>query len=131
MQPQVILTMRRPLLTVSDILSWADDHHSTTGRWPKYTDGPVPGNHSDNWRSIDDALRYGLRGMPGGSSLAQILAEHRDVRNVRSLPPLAEKLILAWSDAFHHRHGAWPTADSGPIVDAPGEVWQNVDMALR
>jgi hypothetical protein len=29
----------------------------------------------EKWRNIDNALRYGLRGLPGGSSLAKLLAE--------------------------------------------------------
>jgi hypothetical protein len=37
--------------------------------------GPVSAGYvGDNWRRIDNALRYGLRGLPGGSSLAQFRA---------------------------------------------------------
>ena len=35
------------------------------------------------------ALDLGLRGLPGGSSLAQLLAEKRGVRNMMALPDLS------------------------------------------
>jgi len=59
------------------------------------TGGPVEaGPLGTTWRQIDNALRLGLRGLPGGSSLAQLLAHRRGYRNVRALPPLTEELIL-------------------------------------
>jgi hypothetical protein len=39
--------------------------------------------------------------------------------------------ILAWADAHHARTGRWPTSASGPVADAPGERWRNIDGALR
>jgi hypothetical protein len=30
----------------------------------------------------------------------------------------------------HRRTGKWPSAESGPIVDAPGETWKGLQMAL-
>jgi hypothetical protein len=71
---------RRPLLTVKQILEWADAYHQRTGRWPKQTSRPVYGAIGETWTAIYLALRNGNRGLPGGSSLAQLLAEHRGVR---------------------------------------------------
>jgi hypothetical protein len=51
-------------------------------------------NLNENWRKIDHALCYGLRGLPGGSSLARFLAEHRGARNAKALPPLTEEQLL-------------------------------------
>jgi len=40
--------------------------------------------------------------------------------------------ICAWAEAFARRTlGSWPTANSGPVVEAPGETWKALDMALR
>jgi hypothetical protein len=73
------------------ILKWADAHLLRTGALPTMWDGPVrDGILGDNWRKVDNALRYGLRGLPGGSSLAALLAQHRGHRNIHSLPPLTE-----------------------------------------
>ncbi len=93
--------------------------------------GVVPDSGGEKWRNIDAALRYGLRGLPGGSSLARLLAEHRGVRNLMQLPPLTEEQILAWADAHYQRTGAWPTGKSGPVSEAPGETWRGVQMALH
>jgi hypothetical protein len=75
-------------------------------------------------------LRTGFRGLPGGSSLARLLAEHRAVRNKSCLPELTEEVIVAWAAAPHERTGQWPSEASGPIADAPGETWKAVNLAL-
>ena len=48
-----------------------------------------------------------------------------------SRPHLTVKQILAWADAHHARTGEWPAYKSGPVPEAPGEVWTNIDSALR
>jgi hypothetical protein len=81
-------------------------------------------------RNIDNALRYGLRGLKGGLSLAQLLDAERGVRNKQDLPPLTERQILAWAHAHRARTGRWPSAESGVIVDAPDETWKAIHLAL-
>jgi hypothetical protein len=49
----------------------------------------------------------------------------------RHKPPLSIEQILAWADAHHARTGQWPTARSGPVPEAPGEVWDTIDGALH
>jgi hypothetical protein len=44
--------------------------------------------------------------------------------------PLTEEQVLAWADAYHARTGRWPTAASGPVEGAPGEVWGHINAAL-
>jgi hypothetical protein len=45
-------------------------------------------------------------------------------------PDLTEKKVLAWADAYHDRTSDWPSFDSGPIPEAPGETWFTVAEAL-
>jgi hypothetical protein len=116
---------------VALVLAWADDFHRRTGRWPITTDGRAPLDLNEQWLNIDQALRLGLRGLPGGDNLARLLARERGVRNVHALPPLTEAVILRWAEAHHRRAGKWPGEDSGPVPDAPGEDWCNVNAALR
>src|SRR6516162_6919172 len=116
----------RPQITAAQILAWADAHHRRTGRWP-VTAGPL----GLTWRALDNALRLGFRGLEGGSSLAQLLAAYRHVRNLCQLPRLSRQQILAWADAHQKRTGAWPTAHSKPVAGAPGEMWRALDSALR
>ena len=75
-------------------------------------------------------LRGGLRGFPGGSTLPELLVEHRGMRSVGYAPSLSVPMILAWADAFRARNGRWPSADSGPVADAPGETWCAINAAL-
>src|SRR5947209_12526863 len=105
-----------PPLTVAEVLTWADAHKDRTGSWPIAVCEPIPeAPLGTNWRQVDNALRIGLRGLAGGSSLAQLLAEHRGYRNIMKLPRLSVALILRWADAWHRRTGEWPLIWSGPI----------------
>jgi hypothetical protein len=83
---------------------------------------------------VDNALRLGLRGLPGGPSLARLLSHERGVRGVHNpsdLPRLTAEQVLAWADDHHGRAGSWPTAACGPVAGAPEENWRNIDTALR
>jgi superfamily II DNA or RNA helicase len=117
-------------LTIEQILDWADEHHRRTEQWPTVQSGEVVGEASMNWRSIDKALRHGNRGLGGDSSLAQLMAELRGVRNKKGLPNLNIAQILKWADAHHQCTGKWPSANSGSVADALGEKWGNIHSAL-
>lgn len=103
-----------PHLTVPQVLLWADAYHSRTGAWPqpKKRPGGIPGTNGETWLAVDSALRVGLRGLLGGSSLPQ---------------------VLVWADAHHAAHGEWPTCryPQQAIPGMEGERWFNVDQALR
>lgn len=122
---------RKPPLYIKHILAWADEHLAETGRWPMKDSGRVRGDHDERWSSIDMALRAGARGLPGGDSLARVLARYRGVRNRKALPPYSLKQILNWADAHRGRRGQWPMKTSGPIDAASGETWMAVEVALR
>jgi hypothetical protein len=122
---------RPPPLTEGVILKWADAFHERTGSWPTAKSGPIPDAPGETWTAVQMALRFGRRSLPGGSSLALLLAEKRGVRNRLSLPNLSIAQILCWADAFHERTGNWPGMESGPIPEAPGETWTAVNHALR
>jgi hypothetical protein len=122
---------RAPKLTVEQILAWADAHHAAHGRWPRIEEGAVDGVPRDTWNAIHMALTKGRRGLPGGSSLARLLAQHRGYRYKHAAPALTHQQILAWADAYHAVHGRWPTANSGPITAAPGETWKGITVALQ
>src|SRR5262249_22496724 len=120
-----------PDLSIEQILGWADAHRARTGRWPLRGSGPILGAPGETWMAVQDALGKGNRGLPGGSSLSSLLAQHRGARNHLALPRLTVELILAWADAHHARTGSWPRETSGPVVGAPGEMWSGVDIALE
>jgi pyrroloquinoline quinone (PQQ) biosynthesis protein C len=125
--------MDLPCLTVEQILAWADDHHQRTGNWPTPNSGPIAGaDQGQTWLSVHSALHRGLRGLPGGASLPQLLARKRGVRNIKDLPSLTVEQILAWADDHHQRTGQWPSRRSGPVLGADqGQTWESVHQALR
>jgi hypothetical protein len=120
-----------PVLTVSRILAWADHHHRRTGRWPRASSGGVLAQPGEDWEQVDRALRNGKRGLRGRSSLARLLAQRRGVRNQCALPPLTEDQIVAWAQAYRRRTGRWPAHRREEVEEAPGELWSNLDGALR
>ena len=119
-----------PTLTESQILAWADAHHAQTGEWPIKFSGPVAGVRGESWNAVDHSLRISRRGLPGGSSLAQLLEVQRGVRNVQAVPDLTVEEVLGWADEYHAKNGAWPTRDSGPVPGTAGETWSAVAQAL-
>lgn len=122
---------KRPPLTIKQILAWADAHHEHTGQLPQIESGPVLDAPGETWQASQNALYGGCRGLPGGSSLAQLLAKERKVSSKASPPPLTETQILRWAEAHHRRTGKWPGLRSGAVEEAPGETWKNLNQALR
>jgi hypothetical protein len=80
---------------------------------------------------VNAALHLGRRGLPGGDSLPLLLADERGRRHRNYLSRLRVNDILAWADAHRRRTGAWPTGESGPVADAPGETWNGIDLSLE
>jgi hypothetical protein len=124
------MPVRRPL-TVERILAWCDEYRARTGRWPSRNSGPVQGAPGENWNAIDQALADGRRGLSGGSSLARLLAQCRGHRTGSPAGTLTVAQVLAWADLHFRRTGRWPTAASGPVLDAPGEHWRAINSSLR
>lgn len=118
-------------LSESNILHWADRHRRETGDWPTRSSGVVLGQPLEKWGSIHACLVKGLRGLPGGVTLAGLLSKHRGRRSRAHLPPLTETRILKCADAYNRNTGEWPTLESGSTRELRGDDWAAVDRALR
>lgn len=129
--PTKIKYVRKPPLSVDQILAWAKAHHEDTGRWPHAKSGTIAKATGENWAQLNKALRNGYRGFPGGSSLSALLGEHFGIRRRRSLPALTIKQVLAWMREHHRLTGQWPNTTSGAVQSAPSENWRTIDNALR
>src|SRR5207248_10945942 len=87
-------------LTVEQILAWADAYRAEHGTWPSV--GPstaaeaVAGAPGESWKAINHALALGLRGLPGDSSLAELMAEHRGAPPPDMRPQTLAQKIWAW-----------------------------------
>lgn len=79
--------VRRCNLSIDQILAWADAHCRRMSRWPTRQSGPILDTPTETWCAVNAALRDGLRGLPGGSSLACLLKEHRRCAARRGRPP--------------------------------------------
>lgn len=119
-----------PRLNVRKVLHWADAYRKRIGRWPTALSGRIADTNGETWRGVNNSLIRGARGLPGGMTLADLLAKHRNFRNVRNLPPLTVGQIRRWAEQYFKQHRTWPTSRSGPI---PGttETWARVDDALH
>jgi len=117
-------------LSISLILDWADNHYERHGSYPTCEAGVIDAAPTEQWFRIDRSLRDGRRGLPRGSSLANLLQEYRGRRNHCDAPPLSEALILAWADEHYDQSGQWPTRYSGTVHSATDENWSAIDMAL-
>ena len=71
------MPLRRPPLTIKQILVWADNHHARTGEWSTTASGHILDNLNEKWLNVDQALRLGLRTLEGGVSLARLLDRER------------------------------------------------------
>jgi len=120
-----------PSLSERQIVQWARTHLARNGKVPNDDSGPIYGVPGETWAAIDHALIHGRRGLPGRSSLSRLLARHGMKLNIKRLPPLKQRQILAWADAHFERHGEWPSKDSGTVAEARIEKWMGIDTALR
>jgi hypothetical protein len=111
-----------PVLTEQQILIWSDEHFKRTGQWPHSKSGKVLHTDPETWSGINAALERGGRSLPGGISLAKLLAERRGVRIRSHLPRLTVEQILQWVDS---------TTTSEFAEGDHDEKWININQALR
>jgi len=119
-----------PKLTEKIVVAWADAYQRRTGKFPAKESGLIPGTNGDTWMGIDAALSCGQRGLSGGSSLPDLLARWRGLRNKKRLPKLSKRQIIRWARMHRRRTGRCPSALSGPVMEAPGETWCGIQQAL-
>ncbi len=120
-----------PELTRQKILGWSDYHYQCTGQWPDRDSGPVRGAAEIAWVTVDRYLKQGNKTLPGGSSLAKLLREARNVWDGRGKPRLTINLVRKWAKEHCDATGRWPVTMSGKLHGRPNEDWAAIDMALR
>lgn len=119
-------------LTIEWVLARMDEHHGAKEEWPRTGSGPI-GDTGLTWSAVNSALSDGCRGLPGGTTLAKLLTEHRDVKRPTdgsNKRPLTVEWVIAKADHYREAHGKRPTARSGPIEGAGGLTWNAVSQAL-
>ena len=120
-----------PPLSLKRILAWADAHltHKEAAEEILGTDRRLAGRAMGFDRQRCCA---GIAGLPGGASLAHLLARtHRGARHRLKQPRLTVEQIWQWAVLYFQRVGRRPAYASGPIAEAPGETWNGVEGAFR
>ena len=64
--------MALPHLTVNEVLKWSGEFKAATGNWPTVDSGNIT-DTDETWLGIDKALRKGVRGLAGVSSLVFLI----------------------------------------------------------
>lgn len=125
-------------LEEAQIIDWVKQHIDAYGKKPGKHTGPVKFAADEHkgitWAAIDIALKKGLRGLPGKSSLVKLINENLGIRSYHNPPTLPTQLILDWITLFINKHKRKPNKLDGPIEFAEGEylgeTWSSIDMAL-
>lgn len=121
------------LLTNEFIIERAKEFFESNGRPPKVRSGPVINGHEgDTWAGYDICLRDGLRGLPGGTSLAKLLTQQCGFVYRLNRPILTEDYILEMAELHKSRTGKWPTQRSGSVFGGhSGDNWALYETLLR
>lgn len=118
-------------LHIEDILKAAQQYFDATCRWPNCNDFEIIRTgvlEGETWGRIDKALRDGLRGLPGGSSLSKLLIEN-GIGNAMNANDVLEGAKL-----HHKTYGSWPSSsDTTPIKigKLKGKNWKAIDTAFH
>ena len=83
------------------------------------------------WVTVDRYLKQGNKTLPGGSSLAKLLREARNVWDGRGKPRLTTNLVRKWANEHCDPTGRWPVPISGQLYATPSEDWAATASALR
>jgi hypothetical protein len=119
-------------LTEKQIIRWARDYKSRTGKWPVATSSDsVLKSKGESWIKIDRALRMLGRGLSRKTTIVKLVSETLRGRNKNRPGDLTKTQIREWARAHKKRTGKWPTPSSGAVVGAPGETWHNINAALH
>lgn len=125
---------QRNEICLTEALIWkaAQNWFKRTGSWPaERTIGNIPELPNCNWVQLNQSLRTGLHGLPGGSSLAKLLV-FNGVENNSCKQILTEDMILRAAQNWFKQTGRWPTRRTiGKIPEFPGHVWYGVNRILK
>ncbi len=70
-------------IDMKKVMRWARAYRRKTGIWPHLGSGEIPGSGGYRWGLLDMALRFGRRGLPGGTSLARLFGPKKKIKPKR------------------------------------------------
>ncbi len=84
-------------------------------KWVGAASGPVMNCPGDTWKARQHMLSLGGRGLEGGSSIHQFIAER----------------VHATGETYKEQHGAYPDRNSGVFTEDPRLTWADIDDAYQ
>ena len=98
------VTNNLPPLDDAQIREWVETYRlNNGGKLPTKDSGVIPNSGGQTWSGLNTALMKGLRGLPGGSSLANWLVRNgykQPYRNTSNLPSLDDAQIREWVETY-------------------------------
>ena len=115
-------------LTEEWIIEKAKEYKEKHNQWPSEYSDEIEGT-KELWSRIDKALYNGFRGLPGGSSLNQLLIKHGLKEKQLDL---TEEWIIEKAKEYQENHedGMLPYLTSGK-VEGTNESWRNLSANLK
>lgn len=130
-------TFDRPPLTeamiVEAIRAWTATHGHPPARKSGDATAYFPHGKPETWNTVHQALRFGLRGLPGGTTLSALRDQSGFFTPTWRSHPLTEELIRSAAARHHARTGRWPSSKSGDATEDLGlpATWMDVENALK
>lgn len=115
-------------LTEELILQLMQEYQEKTGIWPSYKnyDTTVGGT----WCAINSLLDRGGRGLPGGTSLAELRRKITGEQYSRKFEQLSEECIWKWMQEYKEMNGKYPVQNERS--ECPdGSKWIAINASLR
>lgn len=121
-----------PTISEDTLIRWIKEYKKNhSNKYPTCKNKNYIKGTDEKWVNIDSALRIGLRGFPGCSSLTKFIEDNfADYRNQKNLPHIGEKKLKEWCDRWYKEHDKYPQCTSGEIWDT-GETWSGIRHALK
>jgi superfamily II DNA or RNA helicase len=117
-------------LNIKKILEWSDAYYKRYNKWPNSNSGNIDGEENETWTGVSISLQRGLRGLTNKYTLADLLQEFRNVKNIGNLITLSSKDIISWAIEHKEKTGEYPNQNSGKIISNPSETWNAINDAM-
>ncbi len=119
-------------ISIENIVFWAKDHYSKTGKYPRNNSGVILINTNESWAGIDDALREGRRGLPKTSLVKLLEQEGLDFAKSKiGRKDLSDEIVKRYISDYFNKNSKYPLATSNEIIpNSNNTKWSDIAQAL-
>lgn len=124
--------IRKSDLTEDMIVEAMKEYYNQNGKYPSVRSGDASEYFKDNetWSGIHECIRYGSRGLPGGSSLSKLKKKHFDIKEKERL---TEGMIVKAIEKYYDQNGRYPSKGDGDASEyfKDNETWRGINACLK